>query len=96
MEPTKNEIVYITNQKPSWNATLKSLVLKFHNTRVTVASPRNFVLHLDSDDSRAMQFGNQGKDMYVLDFKAPLSPLQAFGACLSTFSWIDDNDDNES
>jgi hypothetical protein len=32
-----------------------------------------------------MQFGKKQTNMYILDFKYPLSPLQAFSIALTTY-----------
>jgi hypothetical protein len=34
-----------------------------------------------------LQFGKTRRKRYALDFRHPISPLQAFGICLSLFNW---------
>ncbi|CAM9793425.1 unnamed protein product [Heterosigma akashiwo] len=38
----------------------------------------------DTDDDTTLQFGRVGKNRFTLDFKYPLSPLQAFSICLAS------------
>jgi hypothetical protein len=86
-------VIQCNNRLPEWNASLKSLVLKFHNSRVTVASPKNFILSktcteksTDPNDA-IMQFGKKRKGVYAMDVKQPAALLQAFGLSLTTFQW---------
>lgn len=41
-----------------------------------------------------LQFGKSTATRFVLDFKYPLSPLQAFGIAISTFASDELNDSN--
>jgi tubby-related protein 1 len=34
-----------------------------------------------------LQFGRVNKDTFTMDFQFPLSPLQAFAICLSSFDY---------
>lgn len=34
-----------------------------------------------------LQFGRVGKDVFTMDYQYPLSPLQAFAVCLSSFDY---------
>ena len=40
-----------------------------------------------ADDSVVLQFGRVGKDLFTMDYQWPLSPLQAFAICLSSFDY---------
>ena len=62
-------------------------VLNF-NGRVTMASVKNFQL-VSPDDHEAvlLQFGRTGKDVFTMDYQWPLSPLQAFSICMSSFDY---------
>jgi len=53
--------------------------------RVTKASVKNFQL-IDSAnyDDVLLQFGRVGDNKFNMDFTYPLTPLQAFGICLSS------------
>lgn len=68
-------------------AAVGAYVLNF-NGRVTMASVKNFQL-VDPDDQEnvLLQFGRVGKDVFNMDYQWPLSPLQAFAICLSSFDY---------
>ena len=54
--------------------------------RATVASVKNFQLvHEDNLDHVMLQFGKVGKDVFTMDFQHPMSALQAFAICLTSF-----------
>jgi tubby-related protein 1 len=53
------------------------------NKRVTRESVKNFQLG-DEKDEVILQFGRKGDNSFIMDFKYPLSPLQAFGICLTS------------
>ena len=99
--PSPIETIACNNRLPTWNPNLKSLVLKFNNGRVVVASPKNFILtrscHVTSNDpsDAVMQFGKRRKGVYAMDCKAPMSVLQAFGCSLMTFRWKTDEKEKE-
>jgi tubby and related proteins len=62
-------------------------VLNF-NGRVTMASVKNFQLvSPDDHDTVVLQFGRTGKDTFTMDYRWPLSPLQAFSICISSFDY---------
>ena len=41
----------------------------------------------EEEERPCLQFGRVGKDMFTMDFGWPLSPLQAFSICLSSFDY---------
>jgi len=66
---------------------VQAFVLNF-NGRVDKPSVKNFQLVEESDDELIyLQFGRVGEDSFNMDFQYPLSPLQAFGICLSSFDY---------
>ena len=78
-------LIKLINKPPRWNDQVGAYVLNF-NGRVTMASVKNFQLVADDDhDSILLQFGRVGKDLFTMDFAHPLSPIQAFAICLSSF-----------
>jgi len=82
--------VRLMNKLPEWNEELQSLVLRFNKGRVLAPSAKNFLMcMMDEQDNRegVLQFGKTRKKRYALDFRHPISPLQAFGICLSLFNW---------
>lgn len=54
------------------------------NGRVQRVSKRNFILQFKGKP--ILRFGKIDNDYYAIDFQSPLSALQAFGICLSTFT----------
>jgi len=80
-----NHLVVLKNKEPKWHNTLNAYCLNF-NGRVTEASVKNFQLVSTNDpDSVALQFGKVSDSCFTCDFSWPLSPLQAFCICLSSF-----------
>lgn len=88
------------NKLPEWNEELQSLVLRFNKGRVLAPSAKNFLMCMqqpgpaqyglpvdNSHKEGVLQFGKTRKKRYALDFRHPVSPLQAFGVCLSLFNW---------
>ncbi len=53
------------------------------NKRVTRESVKNFQI-IDDKDNLILQFGRGGDNAFIMDFKYPLSPIQAFGICLTS------------
>jgi hypothetical protein len=86
-------------RRPRYDSTTGSLRMKFYNNRVRQASSKNMVWYVDTrgDDVSeaehlvAMQFGkccrSDGSEAWSLDYRFPLSPVQAFACALSLFSW---------
>nr|XP_051684773.1 tubby-related protein 2 isoform X3 [Oryctolagus cuniculus] len=81
----KQGLVLLRNKYPSWSEENGAYVLNFHG-RVTRASIKNFqIVHLDDPNCLVLQFGRVAPDMFTMDFRFPLCPLQAFAICLSSF-----------
>lgn len=81
------EMVTLVNKQPKWNDAVGAYVLNF-NGRVTMASVKNFQLVSPEDeDTVLLQFGRTAKEEFTMDFQWPLSPLQAFAICLSSFDY---------
>jgi tubby-related protein 1 len=77
--------VVLHNKAPKWSEALNAYCLNF-NGRVTEASVKNFQLvATDAPDAVVLQFGKVSETTFTCDFCWPLSPLQAFAACLSSF-----------
>ncbi|BDA43848.1 probable protein king tubby at C-terminar half [Coccomyxa sp. Obi] len=78
-------VVVLQNKAPRWNEALNAYCLNFKG-RVTQASVKNFQLAAADDlETVLLQFGKVGKDMFTLDYRWPLSAVQAFGIALSSF-----------
>uniref|UniRef100_A0A4X1W090 Tubby-like protein n=1 Tax=Sus scrofa TaxID=9823 RepID=A0A4X1W090_PIG len=80
-------LVLMQNKAPLWSDESGVYVLNFHG-RVTRASVKNFqIVHRDDPDYLVLQFGRIAPDMFTMDFRFPLCPLQAFAICLSSLDW---------
>lgn len=81
---TRHKTMLLHNKPPKWNDKVAAFVLNF-NGRVTLASVKNFQLVLEEDEEDVvLQFGKVGKDEFTMDYRWPMSPLQAFGICLGS------------
>ncbi|GMR36620.1 hypothetical protein PMAYCL1PPCAC_06815 [Pristionchus mayeri] len=79
------DIVKMTNKAPMWSEDSQSFVLNFHG-RVTQASVKNFqIVHEKDEEYIVMQFGRVSHDMFSMDFRYPLSAVQAFGIAMTSF-----------
>uniref|UniRef100_A0A914YWB5 Tubby-like protein n=1 Tax=Panagrolaimus superbus TaxID=310955 RepID=A0A914YWB5_9BILA len=79
------EMVVLQNKTPMWSEETQSFVLNFRG-RVTQASVKNFqLIHEAQPDYVIMQFGRTDDSSFTLDFRYPLTPLQAFGIAMSSF-----------
>lgn len=84
----------LKNKAPRWHEQLQCWCLNFKG-RVTVASVKNFQLVAAAEPNQnvsvaeqervILQFGKIGKDIFTMDYRYPLSALQAFAICLSSF-----------
>ena len=85
------EKVKLKSKLPTWNAKVSSLVLGFKNKRVSRASSKNFLMVCEqSPDHVVFQFGKSKKSAtFNLDFRNPVSPLQAFGIAVTSFMFKD-------
>ncbi|KAE8699971.1 Tubby-like F-box protein 6 [Hibiscus syriacus] len=88
------EPLTLKNKAPRWHEQLQCWCLNFKG-RVTVASVKNFQLVAAAESSHnispeeqekvILQFGKIGKDIFSMDYRYPLSTVQAFAICLSSF-----------
>jgi len=80
-----NGLVLLRNKQPRWNEAMRAFCLNFGG-RVLVASVKNFQLVTAEDpDTVVLQFGKVGDETFTCDFRWPLTALQAFAICLSSF-----------
>ena len=78
-------LIVLRNKAPRWNEGMRAFCLNFGG-RVSVASVKNFQLAADGDPHTVvLQFGKAGGETFTCDFRWPLTPLQAFAICLSSF-----------
>eukprot|EP00536_Pseudo-nitzschia_multiseries_P001149 jgi/Psemu1/63015/estExt_Genemark1.C_140085 len=78
-------LLTLQNRPPWWNVELGSFVLNFGG-RVSVASVKNFQLCDRNDQDHIMlQFGRiEGRHAFTMDFRYPLTAVQAFGIAISS------------
>jgi len=93
-------IFVLQQKKPKWNDKTQSFNLNFHG-RVKLASVKNFILlyvgqtrteseellaNTPEGDREALLFGKiNEQDQFTMDVRWPLSPMQAFAICISSF-----------
>jgi tubby-related protein 1 len=88
----EDEAVYVDTILPTWDEEVESLVLSFEG-RTARASERNFKLTLAGPPLEGcapdvlFQHVKLSDDMWCIDFKHPLSAVQAFGIALSSIKW---------
>jgi tubby-related protein 1 len=79
------ELLVMFNKPPRWNEELNAYCLNF-NGRVTEASVKNFQLVTEDNLGYVLlQFGKIGRNTFTMDYQWPMSALQAFAICLSSF-----------
>lgn len=84
-EGNLQDITVHHNRQPQWNESTQSYVLNF-NGRVSQASVKNFQITKDNDPTHTiMQFGRIRNDVFTLDYRFPLSSVQALSIALSSF-----------
>jgi hypothetical protein len=77
----------LVTKKPTWNDEVESLVLDFKGRNI-LSSAKNFQLALSQKPEHVIcQYGKIGPMTFSLDFKYPLSVIQAFGVSLTTLFW---------
>ncbi|EFN51468.1 hypothetical protein CHLNCDRAFT_28000, partial [Chlorella variabilis] len=78
--------VVLRNKPPRWNQSMGAYCLNFGG-RVTQASVKNFQLvSVDNMERTILQFGKVADDVFTMDYSYPMTALQAFGICLSSFA----------
>jgi len=84
------EGVRFTTRRPKWNQRLKAPTLDYGG-RCQEASVRNFQLTGDPDgecflEEIALMFGKVDAELFFVEFKDAISPVQAFALALTTAS----------
>lgn len=86
-EAGNGESQTLITRKPVWNEQVQSLVLDFKGRNI-VSSAKNFQLALRQKPQHVIcQYGKLSPTNFGLDFRYPLSVIQAFGAAVSTIFW---------
>lgn len=74
----------LTTRRPTWIASEQRLMMNFKN-RCAMASARNFQIEMPGrPEEFCLLYGKKEHLQFVLDFKAPLSMVQAFATALTT------------
>lgn len=82
------ETQLLVTRMPVWTEEVGSLVLDFKGRNI-LASAKNCQLALRQKQKHTVcQFGKLSDTNFALDFKFPLSTIQAFGAAMSTLFWV--------
>lgn len=77
----------LTTRRPKWNPKHKSLTLDFGG-RCSMASAKNFQLEVPGKPGKVkFLYGKVAENQFVLDYKYPLGPVQAFAAALTASHW---------
>lgn len=77
---------HMENLGPRWDAKLGSYALPFFG-RVKKASAKNFQLVVNGDQNTIyLMFGKISKDVFCLDFRGPLAPLDAMGIAIAALA----------
>jgi len=82
----------LVSKLPTWDARAESWTLQF-NGRCTLASSRNFQLQESAAPAASekkgpvLLYGKMDQNDFTMDYQQPLSMLQAFAACLSSWAW---------
>jgi hypothetical protein len=77
----------LVTRAPAWNDEVESLVLDFKGRKVQ-SSAKNFQLSLGQRPEHVIcQYGKIAPHTFSLDFRYPLSCIQAFGTSITTMFW---------
>jgi len=81
------EVQSLITKTPQWNEDVDCLVLSFKGRNI-VSSAKNFQLALKQKPEHVIcQFGKIGRSTFGLDFRYPLSVIQAFAFSMTTIFW---------
>lgn len=85
---SNGETQQLVTALPTWNREVGSLVMDFKGREI-LSSAKNFQLALRQKPEHViLQFGKLGPSAFALDFKFPLSAVQAFALAMTTIFWI--------
>ncbi|KAJ3231098.1 hypothetical protein HDU81_004039 [Chytriomyces hyalinus] len=84
----KEKLQFLKNKPPRWNETTQSHCLNFGG-RVTQPSIKNFQLIGEDSETIVLQFGRCGPDIFSLDARYPMTPVEAFAVAITTFDAYD-------
>jgi len=87
MAPEGADALHLCSKMPAWNAELESLILPFEGRSNLVSSPRNFVVRLADKEQPILQHAQLADNTWCLDFKGPLSVVQAMAIAMASLNW---------
>jgi hypothetical protein len=80
--------IELQTRLPTWNKDVESLVLDFKGRKI-LASAKNFQMSLTKRPNHvALQYAKIGANSFGLDFRFPLTVIQAFAISLTTVTWL--------
>lgn len=83
-----DEKQFLVTRLPEWSDKVESLVLDFKGRQI-LSSAKNFQLAMEEKPNNTVcQYGKIGNQDFALDFKYPLSAIQAFGIAMTVFFWM--------
>jgi len=80
----RDGLLSLVNTTPTWNEELRTYTLEY-NGRATLASVKNIQLVPEGSAELHFQMGKVSEHRFNVDWKAPVSPIQAFAIALSVF-----------
>jgi hypothetical protein len=86
-QASSDESLCMITKRPEWNEEVESLVLDFKGRCVTASAKNCQVALRQKPDQVLCQYGKIGPSTFSLDFRFPLSVVQAFGISLTTMFW---------
>lgn len=92
MDPV--EPLKLFTKMPRWDVHAESLVLGFERNRVLCSSSKNVIMTMPTSKRKhhaVLQFGKSASGIFNLDFRYPMSPIQAFALAVSSFGWSTKN-----
>ncbi|CAF3809436.1 unnamed protein product [Rotaria sordida] len=82
------DLIQMQNKAPTYDEKSKTYTLKLHDSRIKLPSHKNFQLIFPNDnhdENAVMQFGRIDDNNFALDYRHPLTAIQAFAIALSSF-----------
>jgi tubby-related protein 1 len=83
-----SNLIELKNTEPIYDEESEAHILNFYGNRVKEPSQKNFQLITSNEDGQnnvAMQFGRIDENNFALDYRYPLTAIQAFAIALSAF-----------
>eukprot|EP00826_Nyctotherus_ovalis_P009165 TRINITY_DN1240_c0_g1_i18.p1 TRINITY_DN1240_c0_g1~~TRINITY_DN1240_c0_g1_i18.p1 ORF type:complete len:387 (+),score=65.88 TRINITY_DN1240_c0_g1_i18:107-1267(+) len=82
-----NDLICLRNKPSEWDQSLQAYVSTIKNPLIK-ASVKNLQIVNPHNDKLVLEFGRIGSESFLLEVAHPFSVFQAFGICLSIFSFL--------